>query len=168
MTATETTPTTQELLRRLAEGDATVTADDLVQAEDRERLALAEGIVAARLAAVAAEQERRRRIEDLVAGLPAALDGGKVERAKARMEQALGAYLAAVGERDEALSAAVAALEALAPLPPGVHVHDGYPGGVTIGPTTWRPGDPQQGISDAAVAAITAKHPRTQIRLGSS
>lgn len=164
-TTIEAPATTADLMTRLAGGDGSITATDLLAAEDAERQAVAEATVAAARSAAAAERDRERRIAELVAGLPAALDPAPVDKARAAMERAIAAYVAAEAERDAALAAAVADLEALGPLPRGVHVHDGHRGSVTVGPATWRRGDYETGIVRAAVSAIKARHPRAMISL---
>ncbi len=170
MTTTETGPTTRELLLRLARGDAAVTAEELLRAEDAERLAAAAASRAEALAAARAEEDRQQRIRAAVASLPSPDAVARIDKTRAAMGRAIDAYVAACRDHDRALSEAWTelALGQLDPLPAGVVVNDGGQGRVTVGGTTHRQTDPQHGVRAAATEAIHRHYPRATIRLGSS
>ncbi len=169
-TESETGPTTRELLLRLAEGDAGVTAEDLLRAEDAERLAAAAASRAEALAAARAEEDRQQRIRAAEASLPSPDAHARIDKERAVMGRAIDAYVAACRDHDAALSGAWSALALgqLDPLPTGVVAATDGRGIVEVDGATHRRTDPQHGIRAAATEALGRHYPRTAVKLGSS
>ncbi len=157
----------QALHNRLAAGDTTITPASFSKAADLVRFHQARLAGAERHAEAQAEQERQERLAQLRQDLPATLDTADVDQARAAMEAAIDAYVAACRAYQERLNDALDALEdpSLAPLPAGLG--RGQYGTVTIGRRTYRPASAQRAIRDAAEAAVRQHYgPRFRFDLG--
>lgn len=153
----------ERLAARMAAGEA-VSAAEWERAEAGVRFAHAQSAAVERGERDRTEAERVERVERLRRELPERLDPAPLERARAKLADAVEAFVVACREHDDRHGAAYYELTdgTIAPLPAdmGIAMHHLRPM-LRVGGQEYGPARPQVWLSTAAHDALARHYPRT-------